>query len=222
MFTRNLTREEVKLLEKIEDFVREKHARCEGHDYSHVLQVAKNAIKIARRVPYSVDPFILICGALFHDLGRVDESSGILHGLRGAALADQFLKATPIDKKTGKKIVRIVTSHTPTSHIPPETVEAKIVYDADTLDRFGWIGLMRGVLNKKGSLEDIFEKVIVKRSQDYDKLIFEESREIGHESHQETLFFLEKLQRDMDNRLKGIKDIPFPHPDLTEAKSQDE
>lgn len=222
MFSRNLTRREVKLLEKIEDFIRNKHAACEGHDYSHVLQVAKNAIKIAEKLSYSVDPFILICGALFHDLGRVDQSSGILHGLRGAALADQFLKATPVDKKTGKKIVRIVTRHTPTSRISPETVEEKIVYDADTLDRFGWIGLMRGMLNKKGSLEDIFEKVIVKRSQDYQKLIFEESKEIGRESHKETLFFLEKLQTDMSKRLKGIRDIPFPHPDLTPTRIQDE
>lgn len=222
MFSRKLTKKELNLLEQIEDFVREKHARCEGHDYSHVLQVAKNAIEIARKVSHSVDPFVLICGALFHDLGRVDQVSGILHGLRGAALADQFLKATPIGKETGKKIVRIVTCHTPTSHIPAETVEEKIVYDADTLDRFGWIGLMRGVLNKKGSLEDIFERVMVKRSQDYDKLIFEESKEIGEEAHQETLSFIHRLRKDMGKRLRGIKDIPFPQPELATAKTKHE
>lgn len=214
MFSRSLTKKEVQLVEKIEDFVREKHARCEGHDYSHILQVAKNAIKIAEKIVCPVDPFVLICGALFHDLGRVNQSSGILHGLRGAALVDQFLKATWIDKKIGKKIVRIVTRHTPTSHIPPDTVEEKIVYDADTLDRFGWIGLLRGILRKKGSLEEIFENVIVKRSQDYNKLIFEESKEIGLESYKETLFFLEKLQRDMGKRLKDVKEIILPHLEL--------
>ena len=97
MFSRSLTKKEVQLVEKIENFVREKHARCEGHDYSHILQVAKNAIKIAEKIVCPVDPFVLICGALFHDLGRVNQSSGILHGLRGAALVDQFLKATWTD-----------------------------------------------------------------------------------------------------------------------------
>jgi len=35
MFTRSLTRKELDFLEKIGDFVREKHAKCERHDYSH-------------------------------------------------------------------------------------------------------------------------------------------------------------------------------------------
>ncbi|MBC7190599.1 HD domain-containing protein [Candidatus Aerophobetes bacterium] len=210
MFSRALTKKEIRLIEKIEEFIREKHARCEGHDYSHVLQVTKNAIKIAKKVPYPVDPFILICGALFHDLGRVDQISGILHGLRGASLVDQFLKAIEIDKETGKKIVRIVARHTPTSHLPPETIEEKIVYDADTLDRFGLIGLLRGIIGKKGSLEEIFENVIVKRSQDYNKLIFEESKQIGREIYEETLSFIQKLKRDLDSRLKGIKELPIP------------
>ncbi|MBE0477747.1 HD domain-containing protein [Candidatus Aerophobetes bacterium] len=222
MFSRSLNKKEIKLLEMIEEFVRDKHAESEGHDYSHVLQVAKNAIKIAKKVPDQVDPFVLICGALFHDLGRVDQLSGILHGLRGAALVEQFLKATEIDAETGKRIVRIVTRHTSTSHIPPETMEEKIVYDADTLDRFGWVGLLRGIIGKKGSLEDIIEKVIIRRSEDYNKLIFKESREIGREAHEETLFFVQKLKRDIGNRLKGVKEIPFPRPNLTKVKVEDE
>lgn len=222
MLLRELTTKEVKLLQKVDTFVRDKHATCEGHDYSHVLEVAKNAIKIAERIPYPVDPFVLICGALFHDLGRVDQISGILHGLRGAALVEQFLKASEIDKETGKRVVRIVICHTPTSYMPPETVEEKIVYDADTLDRFGWVGLLRGIIGKRGSLEDIIEKVIIKRGEDYDKLLFEESREIGYESHEETLFFIQKLKRDLGNRLKGIKDIPVFRPELARAKVEGE
>jgi len=220
MFIRDLTPKEIKMIKKIENFVREKHAKCEGHDYSHVLQVAKNAIEIAQRIPDDVDPFVLICGALFHDLGRVNQASGILHGLRGAALVEQFLKATWIDKKTGKKIVHIVSRHTPTSHIPPQTVEEKIVYDADTLDRFGWIGLLRGILGKKGSLEEIIEGVMAKRSEDYDKLIFEESKEIGRKAHEETLFFLKKLREDMHRRLKEIEQIELPKPRLVVSKGK--
>lgn len=221
MFARELNSREVRLLDKIEEFVREKHARCEGHDYSHVLQVTRNAIEIAERISEHVDPFVLICGSLFHDLGRVNQTSGILHGLRGAALVNEFLKATWVEKQTGKKIVRIVTRHTPTSHIPPETVEEKIVYDADTLDRFGWIGLLRGILGKKGSIEEIVEKVMAKRSKDYEKLIFEESREIGREAHEETLLFLRKLREDMNSRLDEIKRIPLPRMDLSITKERE-
>ncbi len=37
-------------------------------------------------------------------------------------------------------------------------------------------------MGKTGSIEDIIEKVIAKRSEDYELLIFEESKEIGKEA----------------------------------------
>lgn len=165
-----------------------------------------------------VDLFILIRGALFHDLGRVGVSTGTMRGVRGAALAEQFLKASWINKEIGKKIVRIVTRHTPTSHMPPQTTEEKIVYDADTLDRFGWIGILRGMMGKTGSIEDIIEKVIAKRSQDYELLIFKESREMGREAHQNSIFFLGELRKALQKRSKEIRELSLPELELQQAK----
>ena len=83
MFTRNLIEDEVGVIGNIETFVRDKHDTLQGHDYSHVLAVTHYAIEIAKRIPDPVDPFVLICGALFHDIGRVGTGTGRLHGLRG-------------------------------------------------------------------------------------------------------------------------------------------
>ncbi len=77
MFFRDLTDQEIQMIALIEEFVREKHASCEGHDYSHILQVTKNAIEIAKITDEPVDPFVLICGARYHDLGRVGTDSGV-------------------------------------------------------------------------------------------------------------------------------------------------
>jgi hypothetical protein len=210
MFSRSLTEKEIRMIQIISEFVREKHSRCLGHDYSHVLEVTKNAIKIGQRIPEEVDPFILICGALFHDLGRVGVATGAMHGIRGAALAEQFLKASWIDKATGKRILRIITRHTPTSHLPPEMVEEKVVFDADTLDRFGWIGLLRGIMGKKGSIEEIIEDVIAKRSQDYNSLVFEESRKMGDRAREQTLYFLGELRKALAERSGGVREISLP------------
>lgn len=218
MFSRNLTEKEIEMIGIIEGFVREKHAHNIGHDYSHIIEVTRRAIEIAQMLPEPVDPFILICGALFHDLGRVGVPTGAMHGIRGAAFAEQFLKASWIDKETGKKIVRIITRHTPTSHMPPETMEEKIVYDADTLDRFGWIGILRGIMGKTGSIEDIIEKVIAKRSKDYELLIFEESKEIGKEAHENSIFFLNELRRALRERSKEIKELSLPGTELSRTK----
>lgn len=220
MFSRRLTEKEIQMIKLISEFVREKHSRCLGHDYSHVLEVTKKAIEIGQKISEEVDPFILICGALFHDLGRVGVATGAMHGLRGAALAEQFLKASWIDKATGKRILRIITRHTPTSHLPPEMVEEKVVFDADTLDRFGWIGLLRGIMGKKGSIEQIIEEVIAKRSQDYNSLIFEESREMGERARQQTLYLLGELRKALAERSIEIGKIPLPRPILKSPASK--
>ncbi len=68
MFSRNLTEKEIEMTGIIEGFVREKHAHSIGHDYSHIIEVTRRAIEIAQMLSEPVDPFILICGALFHDL----------------------------------------------------------------------------------------------------------------------------------------------------------
>ena len=110
---------------------------------------------------------------------------------------------------TVEKITSIIVRHTPTSMIPPETVEEKIVYDADTLDRLGWMGVLRGLLGKKGSIDDIFNYVIKRRRADYDKLHFSISRELGKEDHEDLEFLISRMEKALEKRNKGLKDIEF-------------
>ncbi|MFQ6136752.1 MAG: HD domain-containing protein [Candidatus Hydrothermarchaeales archaeon] len=191
------------------DFVRDKHVRSEGHDYSHVLEVTELAIEIAKRIPERVDPFVLICGSLLHDIGRVNKKSGSFHGLEGAAIAEEYLQAWRVNPLTINKVARVIARHTPTTKIPRDTIEEKIVHDADVLDRFGWVGVLRGLLGKKGSIEDIFNHVIKKRGEDYDKLIFDVSRELGKKKQEETVRIIMELQKALRERHKEISEIEF-------------
>lgn len=213
MFERDLTRKEFELITQIEEFVREKHRDEAGHDYSHVLAVTSYAIQIARTVPQDVNPFVLIVGALFHDLGRVNVQTGILHGLEGATLVGEYLGATWVSASDRAKILRIVARHTPTTMIPPESIEERIVYDADALDRLGLMGMLRGIMGKQGSTEAILENRIQKRLGDYDKLHFEASREIGEALHQETLKVVERFRRALDSLELELSSIQWPVPE---------
>lgn len=206
MFSRKLSREEVDLIHQIEDFVHQKHLQCEGHDWTHVLEVTRIAIDIAEQVEEPVDPFLLVCGALFHDIGRVNAVSGTLHGLVGAAVADQFLRAVWPDPEATDKIVHIVTRHTPTSGIPPETIEEKIVFDADTLERFGWVGILRGVMSKTGSIEDILERVVRKRMADYDNLHLSVSKHLGRIRYENTMVILQGVEEALKRRDRRVSE----------------
>jgi putative nucleotidyltransferase with HDIG domain len=210
MFERDLTRKEFEIIQEIEGFIREKHGHEQGHDYSHVLAVADYAIQIAQAIPEEVDPFVVICGALFHDIGRVGTHTGVLHGLRGATIAREYLEAIEVSSDIRDKITRIVSRHTPTTQQPPETVEEKIVYDADGLDRLGLMGLLRGLMGKHGSTQDILQDRMQKRLGDFKKLHFEASRRIGEQLHEETLRVTRSFGAALEERNRQITRIDWP------------
>jgi uncharacterized protein len=212
MFTRNLSKKEVAVIQKIELYVRDKHDTLQGHDYSHVLAVTNYAIEIARQIPDAVDPFVLICGSLFHDIGRVGTQTGRLHGLRGAAIAGEYLRAIDIEDEIREQIVRIVVRHTETSMLPPETVAEKVVFDADDLDRLGLMGMLRGMMvgAANRSMEDIIENRLQKRKKDYDRLHFQASRDLGKKLYEETLQLIDFIKRSLDQRNVKITKLNLP------------
>ena len=212
MFTRNLSEEEVAIIHKIELFIRDKHDKLQGHDYSHVLAVTNYSIEIAQRIPEPVDPFVLICGALFHDIGRVGTFTGRLHGLRGATITEEYLRAIGIGREIREQIVRIVVRHTETSALPPETVAEKVVFDADDLDRLGLMGMLRGMMvgSADRSMEDIIENRLEKRKKDYQRLHFQASRELGRKSYEETLQLIDFIRDSLKQRYTEISKLNLP------------
>ncbi|MBU0535751.1 MAG: HD domain-containing protein [Nanoarchaeota archaeon] len=207
VFTRKMTKQEKLIVEEIIRFVEDKHNRSEGHDYSNILEVCRNSIEIARKIRDPVDPFILICGALLHDIGRINAPSGLFHGIDGASRTEEFMESLIDDIKTIRKISKIVVRHTATSMIPPQSPEEKVVFDADALDRLGYMGMMRGIMGKTGTMEHIIENRIAKRMADYHKLYYKESRKLGKTLHKETLDIVTMLRKGLAKRAKQIHEI---------------
>ena len=207
MFTRKLTKKEIKIVEKIIRFIEDKHCRCEGHDYSHVLEVTKYAIQIGRKIKEKVDPFVLICGALLHDIGRINAPNGLFHAIDGAARAEEYLESLIDDEKIIKRITKVIVRHSYMSGILPEAPEEKIIFDADDIERLGLMGMIRGIMGKEGTIEGILEDRIKKRVTDFSKLYYKESREIGDKLHKETMVVVKELRKALDARLNDLKQI---------------
>lgn len=207
VFSRKLTKNEIDILLNLQEFVREAHADSDSHDYAHVLTVCRYAIEIAMNIEDQVEPFICIAGALLHDIGKTNREFAHIHGLLGGGLAEEFLDASCVDSKIRDDISRVVVRHTPTSRIPPESPEEKVVYDADTLDRLGLMGLMRGFVGKTGSMEHILTKYMEKRKTDYDKLNYEFSRNLGDAMHEELMQFVFVIEDRLRKRLASIESI---------------
>jgi putative nucleotidyltransferase with HDIG domain len=213
VFSKQLTPEEIRILLRIQEFVRAAHAHSESHDYSHVLTVCRYSIQIAKEIPEPVDPFVVCTAAILHDIGKTTSIFSHLHGLLGGALAEEYLDGLKIDPELRDIICRIVIRHTPTSMIPPETVEEKIIYDADTLDRLGLIGLLRGFIGKSGSMPEIIRKYNKTRLDDFSKLHFDVSKRIGDAKNEELSAYIEIVENQLASRLTAIESL-FEHENL--------
>ncbi len=207
VFARKLTTIETQILLKLQEFVKSAHAKSSSHDYAHVLTVYRYAIQTGKAIPDPIDPFILSAGALLHDIGKTNSIFSHIHGLFGGSLAEEFLDGLKIDEEVRDAICRVVIRHTPTSMIPPETAEEKAVFDADTLDRIGLMGLLRGFIGKNGAMDKIMNKYMKKRKTDYKKLHFEVSRDIGLEKEQMMDAFIQIIQNRLDLRMGSIENL---------------
>jgi hypothetical protein len=86
------------------------------------------------------------------------------------------------------------------------SIEEKVIYDADALDRLGLMGMLRGIMGKHGSIESILTDRMQKRADDYDKLYFEESQRMGERLQAKTV----RVIKSLDKRAEQIARIEWP------------
>ena len=166
------------------------------------------AIDIANEIDEEVDPIILICGALLHDIGRTVSIN--LHGLVGGSIAEELLESLNFGEEQIDRITNVIVRHTATSHIPPQRVEEKIVYDADGLDQLGAMGLLRGFIGKKGSMVGVLERYMSKREKAYDKLFFPTSQRIGKSLDKEMKELIALFTMRLNERKHDVEKITLP------------
>jgi uncharacterized protein len=207
MFNRQLTDKEKTALLRLEEFVKFAHAKSDAHDYAHILSVCKNAIEIAKEIPDPVDPFILTCGAMLHDIGKSVNGYSHIHGLFGGSIAEEFLDGQHFDQETVLAVTRVVIRHTRTSFIPPETIEEKITADSDMLDRYGVMGIVRGLMRKESSMSEIINHYVAKWKEDINRFYFESSKKLALEKMEEGKPIVEIIQQRLAERLDSINGI---------------
>ena len=110
-----------------------------GHDTSHSLRVYKNALEIAGNEP-GCDMTVVSLAALLHD---VDDHKLFNH--ENNENAREFLSNSGVPNEKIEEICSVINSVSFSKNRgkKPETLEGKIVQDADRLDAMGAIGIAR-------------------------------------------------------------------------------
>ena len=114
-----------------------------SHDLAHILRVFRNSMRI--HALEGGDGDVLAAAVLLHDCVAVEKNSP----LRAQASRLAAEKASTVLGNMGWSGARIdavahaILTHSFSANITPETLEAKILQDADRLDAIGAIGVAR-------------------------------------------------------------------------------
>jgi uncharacterized protein len=180
--------------------VKEKMALLEGtvHSYSHVDRVFRIATYLAKREKADVE--LVQIGAILHDIGR---TVGEPHNETGARLASEILSGTDYPHEKSDRVASIVLHHALPLRDKLETLEEKIVWDADKIDLLGAAGVARvfhwlGKRPFENVVKDCFEEL----KPIYSLLNTPTSKRIAKKRHARTMAFLSALEEEL-----SLKDL---------------
>lgn len=115
-----------------------------AHDASHLERVWRNAQSLLASHS-EADPLVVMAACYLHDLVNLPKNDPARAGAsrRSAQLARHQLSwmGFPADKLDA--VAHAIEAHSFSAAIPAETIEARIVQDADRLDALGAVGLAR-------------------------------------------------------------------------------
>ncbi len=161
------------ILRKIENAAKPYFIGASGcHDWTHVERVRVLALHIGRQE--GADLQILEIATLLHDTGRkeeMDKQGKICHAELGTQIAEKILASIKLGSQQRKNILHCIATHRFRRGNAPQTIEAKVLYDADKLDSIGAIGIGRAFLFAgsagSGNLYTGREQEIAREQKDY-------------------------------------------------------
>jgi len=133
------------IIKKIKEYAERELASDPAHSFDHVLRVYNVALNLAKGE--DIDQDVLEAAVLLHDIGRVreenDTTGNIDHAVEGAKMARPILERLGFSEKQIGQIQDCIKSHRYRNDYEPQTLEAKIIFDADKLDTVGAVGVAR-------------------------------------------------------------------------------
>lgn len=113
------------------------------HHVDHHLRVRDTCLYIGSRM--DADLHVLEPAALLHDIGRLQEGPGCCHAAISADIADRLLADQGVETMRRIRICAAIRAHRYSAGVVPDSLEGRILQDADRLDALGAIGIVRVV-----------------------------------------------------------------------------
>lgn len=148
------------ILKQVEQFSKEYLLKSNdpSHNFEHIQRVYKLALELAGGEDIDLD--VLKISVYLHDIGGPtevkDKTGKVDHAVEGAKIAEPFLTSLGLPEEKIKHILKCIISHRYRTDSKPESLEAKILFDADKLDSIGAIGIARSYVWVAKNNADMF------------------------------------------------------------------
>jgi len=149
-------REKIKKVSQfVHDYLMTTGRQCKGeawgpkYRWEHTLRVTYWSWILGKEEKADIEKNVI--SALFHDISHFVSKDYRKHGVKSAEIAKEFLLKEGYPRDFVEDVCYAIKSHIGERN--PQTVEAKILQDADTLDRFGHFRIL--LFGKTADLSDL-------------------------------------------------------------------
>ena len=115
-----------------------------SHDLTHIQRVWRNALAIAAAEP-AADTELLLAAVILHDCVAVEKDSPLRSQASRLSADHARVLVAPLGWTAERvdALAHAIATHSFSAGLQPETLEARIMQDADRLDAIGAIGVAR-------------------------------------------------------------------------------
>jgi uncharacterized protein len=208
-------------LDQIQSIARHSFRDARGsHDWDHTQRV----VDLCRRLGpvENADMTTLLSAAYLHDIGRAEQdhtNGSVCHAEKGACLATDILSSLPLTASQKENIIHCIRAHRFRDGHAPESIEAKVLFDADKLDAIGAVGIARAYLfagelgaclhnpdidvtaTEPYSKNDTgYREYVVKLSAIKDRMLTREGRRLAQARHDFMAAFFKRFLEEYDGK----------------------
>jgi len=183
------------------DFMQEKlsNSNSGAHTFDHSMRVYTLSMQIGDKLPVSIR--VLQAAALLHDVGRPRESeTGISHSIISGEMSKPLLQELTYTESEIEQILDAIRTHRFSEGIKPNSLEGKILSDADKLDSMGAIGVYRAIAHGEtrgrgmnGFLKHADEKLLKLK----DLMYTEPGKLLAEKRHEVLQKFVDELREEL-------------------------
>jgi uncharacterized protein len=194
---------EDEMISIVKDYAFENSTEDDIHGFPHTMRVYKLCLRIGNEK--DVNHIVLKIAALLHDIGRIKEDKKLQkrnHAELSAEMALSFINAQEfqLSHKAKTNIIHSIRAHSFSNNVGPDTLEAKILSDADKLDALGAVGLYRTIgftLQNQGGIKQVISHLENKILKLKDNLFLDNSKMIAKQRHSIVLDFYDKIAQEI-------------------------